>query len=70
MPKFIFLPAGREIIHRLCLKAAKTKSIDDLIPSFERASLNKRAREEQLKIAVDYALRPKKAVSISEEFES
>ena len=30
MPKFNYLPRGREIIHRLIMKAALTDNIDDL----------------------------------------
>lgn len=41
--------------------------MDDLVPSFERAILNKRAREEQIKMAVDYS---KKNRKLSDEFES
>jgi len=52
------------------LKAAKTKNSDDLVPSFERASLKKRAREEQLKMAVDYTQRNRNLTAMSDEFES
>jgi hypothetical protein len=52
------------------LKAAKTKNSEDLVPSFERASLKKRAREEQLKMAVDYTQRNRKLTAMSDEFES
>ena len=39
MPSFQFLPAGREIMHRLAMKAALTSNVDDLIPPFEKTSL-------------------------------
>lgn len=40
MPMFMFLPHGREILHRLCLKIACTKSLDDLVPPFERKNMS------------------------------
>lgn len=53
MPMFQYLPGSREILHRLCLKATLTKSVDELKPSFERLSFNRRTREEQPKMMAE-----------------
>ena len=52
-PRFQFLPHGKEILHRLLLRACKTNSIEELVPQFEKAKTEKRRREEQMRLSIN-----------------
>lgn len=63
MPRFSFVPVGREIFHRLCLRIAVAKGLIEFVTPTEKAGDEKRQRDEQIKMAMDMAYASRSALS-------